>query len=398
MKIIAGTLFIILITLVGSRKTFTKISLYIKEHHFFLTGTEFILIGYILGKNVFNFLETETINSLYPFLGLGLGWIGLIYGLQFNLKSLIRFPMIYFISSGFQSIFTIVIVFIFSSFFIQIFSPEYTNILFTVLILAASASCSSSSIPALLSYEHKFRGSKSLRIIRYISSTGDLIGVILIGFAFVLFQKGNVFDFFIPAAIQWLFIAIVIGVITGVIYVHIISKAPSDQELLLITMGLVLFSGGLSLYLELSPIFSNLIAGIIIANYSKNWHKIEHLTIKAEKTIYLILLIIAGAMWDFGSVYAVTFALIYFLIRLCGKLFSGIFISKTFFSLENIPSFIGLGLTCQSGMAAAMLINFQIFAQTELDKIIVSTIIISIILNDLICPGFTDWMLEREKK
>jgi len=397
MKVIAGIIFIILVTLIGSRKTFTRTKSFIKEHYLFLTGTEFIVIGYLLGKNVLGFIDLQIIKGLYPFIGLGLGWIGLIYGLQFNRNRIKRFPKNYFIASLFQSLITIFVVLGITLVLILLYNKNINEYIISLLVLSAAASCSSSTIPTLISREPEFRKEKTLSIIKYLSATGDLAGIVLLGIIFSLYQENPAFNSFLPGFIQWLIISILIGIISGNIFNHALRRASSDEAILLIIVGLVLFSGGLSLYLKLSPIFVNLIAGIIISNFCNNWYKVEEIIVKAEKTIYLILLIIAGAMWDFGSFFYLFLAVIYFTVIVAGKFLSGVVLSQSLLEKENLRFDFGLGLTVQSGMATAIIINFQIFAQTEIHLAIVSTVIISIIFSDLISPSLITWPLIKEK-
>ncbi|NIU77486.1 MAG: hypothetical protein GWN71_29210, partial [Gammaproteobacteria bacterium] len=52
---------------------------------------------------VFDLLTQQIIDQLYPFLALGLGWIGLLFGLQLDRRQLRQFPPAYLIVTVVQA-------------------------------------------------------------------------------------------------------------------------------------------------------------------------------------------------------------------------------------------------------------------------------------------------------
>jgi len=57
----------------------------------FLSGLVYIFLGMYLGKMGLNILSPQVLDELAPFLSLGLGWIGFLFGFQFEGKYLRRF-------------------------------------------------------------------------------------------------------------------------------------------------------------------------------------------------------------------------------------------------------------------------------------------------------------------
>ncbi len=72
MKLVVVAALVTIIAILGSRLSFTRLRLPIGLENLFLTGTEYVLVGCFLGSAALNLLDTATLQSLHPFMGLGL--------------------------------------------------------------------------------------------------------------------------------------------------------------------------------------------------------------------------------------------------------------------------------------------------------------------------------------
>jgi len=81
---------LILIGYVGERFVFSKERLPAFLRDTFLTGWEFILIGALIGPGGFEIISMERLEQLDPFIALGLGWAGLIFGSQMLREDLLK--------------------------------------------------------------------------------------------------------------------------------------------------------------------------------------------------------------------------------------------------------------------------------------------------------------------
>ncbi|MEJ2537233.1 MAG: hypothetical protein P8048_09320, partial [Calditrichia bacterium] len=106
-----GLLIILLITFVGARflhrSTITKNPLF---SGLIVSGFPYILIGIILGPQLFNFLNTQIISSLEPLIALAIGWVGLLFGLQLRWRNIRRFPRNYVLFTSVQSLVTFLVI------------------------------------------------------------------------------------------------------------------------------------------------------------------------------------------------------------------------------------------------------------------------------------------------
>ncbi len=94
MKLVLTVALLTALAFIGSRVSFvslllTRIERLAGIRHLLLTGTEFVLVGLLLGSHVgVGVLDVTILTGLAPSFGLGLAWIGLLFGVQWDLRRL----------------------------------------------------------------------------------------------------------------------------------------------------------------------------------------------------------------------------------------------------------------------------------------------------------------------
>ncbi|NIR35309.1 MAG: hypothetical protein GWN82_11925, partial [Gemmatimonadetes bacterium] len=88
MSSLVATLVLILVALLGARFSFSTETVPPGPRLLFRTGTHFLLVGFALGPAALGLLTPEATRGLFPFLALGLGWVGFHFGLQLGRDSL----------------------------------------------------------------------------------------------------------------------------------------------------------------------------------------------------------------------------------------------------------------------------------------------------------------------
>ncbi|MBC8231583.1 cation:proton antiporter [bacterium] len=396
MKLIIVVALIFLIALVGSRRTFARVKLPLGAQHIFLTGTEFIFVGLFLGGVFLNILDEKMIKELHPFLSLGLAWIGLLFGIQLDFRKLIRFPIQYFLVAMLQAIFTLLVVFFPFYFILDRFFPSESNLIFVALVLSAAAAPTAQSALALVPRDDAQHGRRLMRLLRYVSGMDGLVGLVILGFVLCFSEFHTVGGEGFLATWQWLLISIGLGVVIGFIFHVLTSSRVASEELLLVVLGMIIFSGGIALYLNLSPLFVNFIIGMVIANLSHAKNRIASILLSGEKSVYIIFLILVGATWHLGSAWAFALAGIYFVIRLIGKICGGYLATRMFKTVLNVPASVGLGLVSQGGMAIVIVINFQQVYHSVLTNVVVTMVLLATLVNEIISPALAQRVLKQQ--
>ncbi|MFC1732847.1 cation:proton antiporter [candidate division KSB1 bacterium] len=396
METILGIIALIVLSLIGTHKGFSRLSLSGSINVFFLTGTEFLLIGIILGPHAFNMISAEIIRGMYPFVGLGLGWIGMLYGLQFNLRRLRRMPAGYLNSGLLQSAVTFVFLFAGTLSILSYIQGLSGNSFISATILAAVGSCSSQTALGLISRDMNHRKSHLLRTLRFVASIGDAPGLAAFGIALCFLHTTPALSGQPYVFLQWISFAILFGAVSGWLMIFLMKMRLTREELSLFAIGLVLFSGGTAAFLRLSPLFVNFIAGLIIANSHRNHNMLDDIMVKSEKPIYLILLALAGSMWSITPVSVIWLSLLYVAVRAAGKT-AGYYLSSTaILKRTYTPQFAGLALINQGGMALAMVINLQLISSSTVTDAIITIIISAILVSELAGQSLINFVLSRE--
>ncbi|MGM0454066.1 MAG: cation:proton antiporter, partial [Thermodesulfobacteriota bacterium] len=359
----------------------------------FLTGTEFIFIGLALGDNFLGLLDRETIGRLGPLFSLGLGYFGLVFGLQFESEKLRRFPRRFFSATAIQAAITLAMVYIPFAWLLYRLSPGLPAMVFA-LAVGAVACCSSPAMIALVIKETRPRPTAETELIRYIGGVDTVIGFTLFGIAACMLHTApppSGIDAF--PALQWIGTSIVFGISMGFV-LHLLTQVHCrEDELWVFTIGIITFAGGVSLFFGLSPLFVNMIAGVAAANLPGSKDRVFMAIAGQEKPFYIGFLILAGAVWRPDILPGYGLAVIYLAARTAGKISGGYAAARWISGAYPISPLIGLGLLSQSGAAIAMAMDFYLSGAGVFTDWIVAMFITTVVANELISPATTRRLL-----
>jgi len=403
-QIILGLALLLLIAFIGHRATFTRLP--IGARLLYLTGTEYILVGFALGDELIGLLDESTLQSLTPLFSLGLGMVGLIIGIQLDRTKIGQFPQRYLWATLLQALVTIVIVFAPCYWFLgTVLGADDTTALLGGLVLGATAGCTAQSALALLGRENGLRRAPVLELLQYISALDAVFGLALFGFALCLLPEYAPLGVPTARALQWFLLSIALGVAMGVL-LHLLTRVRCpDEELLLFVVGVALFGSGLALYFRLSPLLVNLVVGLVAANLPGAKTRIFNLLASLEKPFYVLFLVLAGAIWKPGSGWALGLAAGYLALRLLGKLAGGYLAAYAAadprppgLADPHPPATLGLGLLSQGGVVLAMVMSYHQLAPSKVTGLVVTAVLVAVILNELAAPGMARRVLRRAEE
>ncbi len=377
---------LVFISLLGHHKMFARLPLPVGARFFFLTGTEFIFIGLALGDQFIGVLDRTTIGHLGPLFSLGLGYFGLIFGLQFENKKVWRFPRAFFSATVIQSSVTLILVFVPFAWLLHQIEPATFTVV-AALAIGAVACCTSPTLIALIVKQTSCRPTGDMDLIRYIGGFDTIIGFMLFGVATCMMHTEPPplgIDSF--PALQWIGASIIFGISMGFL-LHLLTQVHcKEDELWVFTIGIITFAGGVSIFFGLSPLFVNMIAGITASNLPGSKDRIFMAVAPQEKTFYIGFLILAGAVWRPGILLSIVLAAAYLVFRIAGKVLGG-YVAARFIAREfKVSPLVGLGLLSQSGVAIAMAMDFYLSGGGPLIDLIVAMLVIAVIVNELISP------------
>lgn len=393
MKLVFAAILIVVIAFVGSRLSFVHLRLPLGVRNLFLTGIEYLLVGFLLGGAVLDLLDAATLDGLYPFVGMGLSWIGMLFGVQWEFRRLSHIPGRVFGVALVQSMITIVVVAVpFLLLFHNLYARETELLVIGAVTLAAAASGTASSGLTLFARNTSAPARPLMRLLTNVSNIDDLVGLTafgLISCLAVLHAGATTF--------AWIGVSVGLGITVGLLIVALTAYRLKDDEMLLIVMGAITFAGGLALYLSLSPLLVNLIAGVIVANMARGRARagIRTVLLRGEHSIYIIFLILVGAGWRIESGWILALVPVYVLVRTLGKTLGGFVSVRLFLPGSRALSGLGLGLLSHGGMAVAIVVNLHQIHRSEVTDAVISVVLLGIIVSELIAPASTRRLLGK---
>lgn len=397
MKIIFALLIIIFLAFSGYHLTFRgyKLKLPLFARQFYLTGSEFLLLGLLLGPQFLKLFDEETRMGLAPLSALVLGWIGMLYGYQFDLAKVRKYPVEYLAAANIKGFLTLSLVFL-AAFFIQSFffstGPMKIPVL---LLLAATAACSSQTGLVLMAPESVSRRRRTIQLLRYISSFDGLMALLVFGLAFA-FRPSHYALMWIMEYFREIILGIGVTVALVFLFVLFLNKRLQENELVLVVIGMIILASGMASVLNISPLLTSFFVGFCIANLSRENERIYRILVTIEKPAYILLLVFLGTGWQINFVICIG-AAGYCLWRLMGTFLAGLCVTRLP-GLESHPRHLGYGLLEQGGLALAMLLDFSQSFPGEMTTKAVSLVLIAVIYNDLISPQFLRRLLQEKKE
>ncbi len=386
MKLVLAALVLIVIALAGSGRVAFGWRLPVGARLVFITGTEYIFVGLLLGQRYLNVIDSDSLVGLEPLVLVALGWVGLLFGLQFDRRSLKNLPLQFFTVSVLQGLVTTVTVFaVFWVVFLAMFgSHSGTELALAAAALAAAAACTGQPGLAILHEQVTASNRHLVSLLRYIASVDPLVGIVALGLATsLLLDSGPVG---LPPGLS-LIVGLGVGCLMGWVISSLAVGRVTQPELLVLILGSVAICGGLAVRFGASTLLISTICGAVVANFSRLRVRMEELLAGGEKLIYVVLLILAGARWSLPTTWVVLLALAYLMVRIVAKV-AGVFLAtRTLARHLLMPHYLGLGLTAQAGMALAIVIDFHYLAPGSLSDTVLSVAVLGIMFSELIGPS-----------
>jgi len=389
MKALVAVIVLTALALVGSRRVFVPGKSPFAVQSFF-TGAEFIIIGVLLGREFLNVIDDATLDLLRPFVCVILGWVGFLFGLQFDRQTVNKLPSGHFAVSVAEGMITLAIVLPVAWYLLTRSTDAAPDVVaIAAVTLAASATCTGLTA---LTFIERFKRPAPLQVpllLRFISSLDPAVGVIAAGVGLSLFAVHPFDAVSFPMTLQWLVISICLGFVTAWIFVSLTLTRTSQAELTVYLLGVIALAGGLAFALRLSALFVSFICGLVVANLTHVRSirgRVMTIMAHGDRFLYFLLLVLAGAYWrlpDFPLLFA---ALVYVAVRMVGKVVGGFLSTRRLARHHAVPPLIGLGLVSQGGMGLAIIVELRFLVDLPLTEAVMSVAVLAIIINELLAP------------
>lgn len=266
------------------------------------------------------------------------------------------------------------------------------NLLLSILLAAISTATAPAATVAVLK-KLRAKGSLTTRI-QWILALDDVVAVVIIEMVivFVALSFGGAISasVFLVGIFRELGIAIILGLVVGVILDIIVEKMHDDLEMMELTLGTLLFVIGVAHFLHTSVILTCIIIGGAATNLrGDNYARSSDLLEVIMSPIVTLFFVLVGARVSINDFIPFPFlAIVYLIARSLGKI-GGAYYGGKAASLEPcVRNNIGFGLLAQGGVALGLvsIVNELLVAngEAELGNVILTTVIISTIFSEII--------------
>ncbi|MGK7346324.1 MAG: hypothetical protein ACNS63_11020 [Candidatus Nitrospinota bacterium M3_3B_026] len=399
MNLVWVVISIIVIGYIGERIVFSKDRLPAALGDMFLTGWEFMLAGALVGPMGLSIISQERLELLDPFIALGLGWAGLIFGSQLRLEDLRK------VDPGMLKLTALQAVVVWGGLFPVMFACSlvvldisWTESLTFSLIVAAAGAISSPTALSLMSSRFPRSKSAAIRQLMLVATLDLAPALLAIGLVFCFFppEQGGAFSLGRGGALLG-YSALVALALAG-LFRFFGREELKPEENLAVLIGFIVFMSGTAFYLNLSPLFLSLLTGVILANVLERDDKMFSLLYSTEKPFYVMLLLVTGMWWQrLGlGVWAMAFLLVGARLWLKREAFDRA--SEALPEKRRTPPGAGMALAAQGALAPAIGLNFLLVYPGEGPEAAFGVIVAAMIMNEILAPFLIRRVMSGEEE
>lgn len=366
--------------------------------------TEFLFLGMLLGPGALGWFNASLLEQMQPFLTVALGWVGLIFGLQWDWLKVKRFHRAHFMVSAAQALTTFAVVTLAMLGALWLDSVLGGRIVGEIgwgeRVLLASLlgtfSCVTAPIGIGWLVARMGARGKNTQLAQFISATDGIVGVILFGLVLSAVQPVEAAGSPVVGFALGVALTLGLGLLLGWLAHFIFGQRWSGPDYLLWLLGLVVFSSGAAHVMGQSPLVINFIMGATFVNLSHQSERVNRSLAGAEVPFYVIFLLLGGATWIIHLGWELVLIVPFVLTRFIGKVYGLRLWMRVLPFGEKHERDIGLTLLSQGGLALAMVIDIGLLAPhlTGIDALRAMAIL-SIIINQLMGPRLAEIPLRR---
>lgn len=363
-----------------------------------VSGAEYIVLGAAVGPG-FSILSPEVVIQISPAIVLAEGSLGLFAGL---------IAWEYRKNPGSFSIGTSISVFTFLAvtgipmavIYYMKGLPFLLSYLPHLLVFGAIAIIADRTPIRSLIHFLRAKGD-GVPLVQSVATVSTSIAIVVFGIIFCLFKPAKDLipgiDIGIFESIMfWLLVHVLLGIVLGLIFALFLNRDFSEEKLLTVGIGIIIFTSGVAYFLKLSPIFVSFILGVMFSRISKQSPNVEKMLVSIERPAYISLYFFLGATLSFSFHWAALFVpLIYIVLRHLGRWVGSIGARQVSAIAEPHP-LMGQALWGPGAMSAAMALNyFNVYQSSEYANEVYFVLVICILLSEPIAyKAARTWLID----
>lgn len=401
---------LILVALIVSAFVVSQLHRY-AEKVALVSGIEYAVVGVLLGPVMpWGVLDDSVLQSLDLLISLLLGLLGFMVGLHAR-EALRRFE--HFLAGSLAALVVAAVVGLTVLGLLQWIDPSYLDpndldptgdklpvvdiavftdgsnlyklwatehALWLALSLGAAAAIASST--AIRSTAERWQAEgPPVVLLQDLASAGQVMAILLLGLALAGDRAIDTADSYGLSLVEWALLIGAAGAVTGLLFMIFIGDEEDDLRLYVATIGVVIFAAGIGAALGVSPLFVNLVAGLVVAATSAHGEHLRHNLDRLRQPVAVLILVFAGIAWRPVSGWMWLIPLAYLLGRVGARLVASRWAVSTFVHGVELRR-VGGGLIGQGSLAAAIALSYA-QGHPNRSHIVLSAVLVPMLITDL---------------
>lgn len=343
----------------------------------------YIVAGLLIGPSLLNVVKQSDLDSLNIINDMALAAIAFSIGNEFLIKDIKRVGKNIFIITVAEVIGAFAVVFLVMYFLLG------QSLVFSMMIASMSAATAPAGIVMVI---REFRANGPLtKTILPIVALDDAVGIMVFGICMSLAQMiSGAVKYSVPkmifAPLLEITGSLLLGLVVGAIMVFVLSKARHNEEMLIMTIGFVLLSCGLSNLLHVSPLLTCMTVGATVTNLKHNSNRVFSSLSEFTPPVNLLFFTVAGASLNINVLFKVgVIGFVYILARGTGKIIGATIGATMVKSEPTVVKHLGMSLLTQGGIS----IGLSMVVRKELPQLsdsIITVILFAVLVFEILGP------------
>lgn len=322
----------------------------------------YIVIGIIIGQSGFQVLSANVISSLEPVSSIALALIGFLIGGELKISVLKKYGKQFTGILFFEAIVPFFVVSIVVTFVSFLFTKDIKTSISIGLILGSISSATAPAATTDVLRENRTRGPLTTTVLGIVAMD-DAVALILYAFSSSIassllgYTGGSLGAQLLTLAYD-VFGSILLGSLIGFCLSRFIRNVMTDEgRILAFSLGAILLSTGLCVFLNLDTILAAMSVGFFMVNFAPaKTRPTFALVEKFTPPIYVLFFVLVGAKLNIWNVtaYLGLIALLYIICRTVGKSIGARFGAKITKAPETVRKFLPWCLLSQAGVAIGL--------------------------------------------
>lgn len=365
----------------------------------------YLILGLIIGPELLDIIPESFVQESHFVIDMSLSLIAVMIGAKLKFSYLKDIGRQVISITLFEATFAFITVSLGFYLLSNILSlPSEHSMVISILFGGLAAATAPAATIATI-HELKAKGKFTmtlLGVVAFDDATALIIFAIAITVSNTIISAGDFHFTTLFDAFMVIFSSTLLGIV-GAVLSSLIDKLFSHHKGMetISTLGLVFIVYSLSVLWALEPLFSALVMGVVMTNFSDDFDLVEEeIDNHLEEIIFMLFFILSAMHLKLNMMTTVpTIIIAYVLLRFTGKMSGAYLGAKLSNADKNVKKYLGMALFPQAGLAIGLALSLQNEAAfISVAPFILNIIIATTIIHELIGPILTKYALERSKE